>query len=216
MGRRFLQYLSALNHYILLIAGSAIFLLPTVVEYFWPHTQGTIDPFLSHLNANQHVRALGGGLLLFWATFLAWKKERDAREKESPQALKKEIEKLQKSQADLASMFWRRMRDDEKVALKENLLKIGKHSVRFISVKQTDCIELIGDLRQAFMAAGWTLDLPPQRIESLDRDRELVTMNSGIHILGKYPDQTGLKVSEALSQLVKGDSVTLQPWTRVR
>jgi hypothetical protein len=46
VGRRFTQYLQALWHHILVIIGSAIFALPTAVEFFFPSSHTFIDPMV--------------------------------------------------------------------------------------------------------------------------------------------------------------------------
>jgi hypothetical protein len=80
------------------------------------------------------------------------------------QAAIQKIEGLESQLADISSIFWRRLRDDEKAALKTQLAAIGPHTIRIISAHPADCHELAGEFYRVFQSAGWQINQAPRRL----------------------------------------------------
>ncbi len=110
---------------------------------------------------------------------------------------------------DWTRVFWRRMRDDEKVALKGSLAQLGKHSVRIVNAERVDCTEVAGDLRGVFESAGWEVQETPLSTESMESDLHYRASVSGLLVLAKFRHPTGKTakgVADALRPIVKGIS----------
>jgi hypothetical protein len=88
------QYLIALSQQASFILGSIAFKLPVFIPYFFP----SVQPFVGLLASpvvKQWLSPVGFYGFLFLAAFLAWKKERDLREQQSPEVLQNRVTQLE-------------------------------------------------------------------------------------------------------------------------
>jgi len=156
MIRRLWQYLGALFHQGLAIAGSALFLLPSVFELFWPPAQKYVDRLDQFLlgHATPHVRALGFGACLFWATFLAWKEERDEREKRSPTEAAEKI-----------------------AALEHDIRELRSHQPRTLTRRQVEAVQgFLAGLAHRQEKLTFAIRLPRNDLEADSYARELANV----------------------------------------
>jgi len=171
MVHRFFQYMSALLHHGYLLAGSAAFGLPNAVEYFLPTSRPIIDSAYVWIFARPSVRWAAFGGLLFLATFLAWKKERDERERESPIELKREVESLSNRLNEIQNRDWQPLSGANRDALKNRLSELpavlsdrDNRHIQIVREEFSGCAVLADDFAQSFKAAGWSMTDDPDRI----------------------------------------------------
>jgi hypothetical protein len=168
---RFCQYLKALWHHGLLFIGSAFFVLPSAAEYLFPQSQQYIDPPLAYLHASNVGRFVGFGVLLFLATFLAWKEERDARESESPIELKREVQQLSDRLKEIQNRDWQPLSGAKRDDLKSRLSGLpavlsdrNNRSIEIVREEFSGCAVLAEDFARSFKAAGWSTTSDPDRL----------------------------------------------------
>jgi hypothetical protein len=118
---------------------------------------------------------------------------------------KRRLSEVQAELTDFKSMFWRKLKDDEKTALRERVALIGQYSFRIVSAHDADCHDLAGDLTRVIESAGWKRVFASQSVEEYDLDDWDLKQTSGIRVLGKYPvdNAPGPKLADALKPLIK-------------
>jgi hypothetical protein len=118
-------------------------------------------------------------------------------------AVTSKIALLESKVAGYEGIFWKPLGTTERKQLIDTLTMLGRHWVRLVAVKTTDCIELARDLRECFEAARWQISNEPLAQTHMD-----IMGSSGLVVFfQKRDDRFNKIIFEALVRAVHG-SVT--------
>ncbi len=157
-----------------MLIGSAVLLVPGVIEFFIPATKPYIEPVINSATFVKWVQSAGGYILLFLATFLASNEEREAREKAekaTPEGLKEQVGELTDRLDQISKRSWlplsKATREALLKALSDTPKVIEERDWRHIEIAREefpDCDDLARDFAEAFAKAGFSMMHEPGKL----------------------------------------------------